>query len=78
MQVDSIAYPPNCHILKNEGFYGGDFPSKEQVRYLRIKLPDPNRNDNWNETDMSRFKFDSIRLPSLGHFIINRKFISDE
>ena len=65
MQVDSIAYP-ELPYTKNEGFY--DFPSKEQVRYLRIKLPDPNRNDNWNETDMSRFKFRQHSFTEFGTF----------
>ena len=65
VQIDSIAHPelPN---IKSEGFY--DFPSKEQVRYLRIKLPEPNRNDNWNETDMSRFRFRVQSFTEFGTF----------
>ena len=52
VQIDSIAH----------------FPSKEQVRYLRIKLPEPNRNDNWNETDMSRFRFRVQSFTEFGTF----------
>ena len=65
VQIDSIAHPelPN---IKSEGFY--DFPSKEQVRYLRIKLPEPNRNDNWNETDISRFRFRIHSFTEFGTF----------
>lgn len=62
MQIDSIAHPELLKI-KNESFY--DFPSREQVRYLRIKLPDPNRKSDWNETDMTNFKF---RVQSFNEF----------
>lgn len=65
MQIDSIAHPELLKI-SNESFY--DFPSKEQVRYLRIKIPDNNRTSYWNEIDMSHFKFRVQSFTEFGTF----------
>jgi len=53
VQIDSAAHS-GLPRLTSEGFY--DFPSKELVRYLRVKLPDTNSTATWSAADLLNHK----------------------
>jgi len=53
VQIDTVAHP-ELSLLASEAFY--DFPSREQVRYLRVRLTDTNCTTDWSDANLTNHK----------------------